>query len=493
MAPWAKKAIGLLLVASSVGAKPPMPPYMAPNGVSSSYVNTQISAVSTNVAPGGTEGTRFGDEYLYYVRKMWDLWRRGLGPLPFWAMMGDSNAEGDGVTNPIYKPHYGLKNALRAQGVDANIQLYAVPGSNMKQLVQDTLPGVLALNPDVVQIRSLINDQGSDRDSAEYWTRQALTMIRAGGKSVDFRTCIIQMPSATPDSVWFLSVEKWLRPMSREFQCMLVDTWTLWRDNLHSDSSWTPDRFHPTDMLSAAITGNFAEAVVLRGQMIAENSFLNNRDEAPIADVNDINSWYWPVYPPGLSGYRVTLPSAAQYPFGGAVITYRHPDTTIMQTLISRDENKVAWRLGGPSGFRGFMYPIATDSIGRVIDANPSNDALKFYQDVLFESLNGVSIQGATGQPAGLFLSPDHGNSNAKLWAHYVETSGIYKIKNYFTGAFRDVLAIDPSTMNTTWGGTIDAPAYKSGGTAGVDCSGGSSITITAVKKGIITGCTVNP
>ncbi len=455
---------------------------------------------ASNIAPGGTEGLGFGWEYLYYLRK---LWMNGVKPLI--VLAGDSNMNGFGVSDLLYKPQYGLKNSIVLAGFDADIVQMAVSGSNTKDWVLNSLPAQLALNPDVLILRTLINRVVSTPDSNEYWLRRGLDSVRAHGKNVNFRTCILEMPSATADSAWFLSVEPWLRVVARDYQCVYIDTWTMWRDNAHSDSSWTPDRDHPTDVLSMAIVGQMADILAPRfiSQMMGNNVFPNMQMEAGTWDINDVTPWQSLALPNGLSGYRVRLPSVAQYPIDGALLTFRQPDTALLQINFGRDNDNIAIRQGGPSGLRKWRYPLISDDTGAVANVGSGGvyyfrKALKVFGggtfsevdasaltisgattlntlhttgnatidgEAIVKGVSGLTVSGPEGVAGGLAIQADEGDDNADVWIHFANLDGTYALRSY-SGGGHDVMTFTGSTSAATFTGNVSAPSFNTSSAA---------------------------
>jgi len=463
--------------------------------------------VISNVAPGNTYGVGFGDEYLYYLRKLWSLGRKVLI-----VLAGDSTMEGDGVLDQIYKPQYGLYNSFVLAGMpEPDIVLMAVPGSTAKQWVQDTLPGQLALNPDVMIIRTLLNDQApAYRDSAEYWFRQGLAMIRADGKDVDHRTCIIEMPNATSDSSWYLEIEPWVRRAARDYQCLFIDTYTQWRDWAASDSL-QPDHTHPGNVLSMAIVGQMADAIVPRGisQMIGNNNFVNGTDSANgFWTPSTVNGYYRPQFQPGISQYPVV---DGYYPMGGGLLTFQTTDSSYLQFNYGRESSgpvTFAIRQGSREGGLGaYHYPLAPNDTGLVNAVGVGNltfpQNLKTLGNFIGENVivrSNVSTGGASG--SARVNVKDNGyrtGINFEKATSTVQRAFMY-IGDNTGGCPADELCMDllntsfhvrSGASGTTFVGTFsgsgfDAIAYKVGGAAGVS---GTCSSVTVVN-GIVTGCT---
>ncbi len=492
------------------------------------------SGIISNTAPGATDGLGFGWEYLYHIRDMWmRIFLGTSNTAPVIVLAGDSNMNGDGVQNQIFKPEYGIINAFVTAGFGKpDVRKMSVAGSNVKQWVLDTLPGQLAANPDVFILRApLINGGPGVRDSAEYWIRRGLDSVRAHGKDMNNRTCIIEMTSATPDSAWYLSIQPWLRVVARDYQCVYIDTWTMWRDNAHGGDNWTDAGFHPTDVLSMAIVGQMADVIAPRGisQMMGNNVFTNMNIEAPISDVSTILPWARPVWPKGISMYSVTLPSAAQYPVDGAVLAFVSSNTKMMQ--LNFGPAGLGVRMGDTAtGFGGWKFPLMANDTGLIsvpkaftsyqftrsikatngvtvtggLDADGLNVSGATTLSTLHatgngtvdgsltvKGVDGVIVSGPTATQAALYIQANGGATNADVWGHFVKPDGTYTLTNYGGGA-HDVFTFTGSTSAASFLGTVNAAAYKVGGASGASCSG-SAVTGITIVNGIVTACSVTP
>ncbi len=463
---------------------------------------------ASNIAPGATDGLGFGWEYLYHLRDMWmRIFLGTSNTTPVIVLAGDSNMNGDGVANQIFKPEYGIINAFITAGFGKpDVRKMSVAGSNVKQWVLDTLPGQLAVNPDVFILRApLINGGPGIRDSAEYWIRRGLDSVRAHGKDMNNRTCIIEMTSATPDSAWYLSIQPWLRVVARDYQCVYIDTWTMWRDNAHGGDNWTDAGFHPTDVLSMAIVGQMADVIAPRGisQMMGNNVFTNMNIEAPISDVSTILPWARPVWPKGISMYSVTLPSAAQYPVDGAVLAFVSSNTKMMQ--LNFGPAGLGVRMGDTAtGFGGWNFPLMANDTGLIsvpkaftsyqftrsikatggvtvtggLDANSLNVSGATTLNTLhttgngtvdgsltIKGIDGLAVSGPEGVAGNLYIQADEGDDNADVWSQSANPDGTFALKSY-DGGGHNVLSFVGSTSAATFTGNVSAPSFNTSSAA---------------------------
>lgn len=182
---------------------------------------------------------------------------------------------------------------------------------------------------------------GTDQALADYEValREGLTKLRAF-KDVLNLAIVLMTPNCISEDGnrnerWNELVGEVVRKAARDFQCVFVDTYAIFRDaRREAIGGWLDDAgagqgIHPNKDFNRIIGGVLADTIFTPISVLASNKFHNIPSNAGVAVVGDAPFQY----PLGISYKRTD----GAWPINGMVITENHVDRITKQTLIGFD------------------------------------------------------------------------------------------------------------------------------------------------------------
>lgn len=288
----------------------------------------------------------FGEEYVWSVTDK--LMQNSFKTLTA-VCSGDSTTAGDNAAghNPSFvmdklTPEYGVSVNYAERGHSGSSTL----GWNNSHVTNDINDYP---NMDIYIMRWGINDggRGSTR-LTDFKTalRSGLQKLR-NFKGVDDLVIVLQTPNSTSD---FLSTrsydknrdERWyeemipiIRQAARDFQCVFVDTYAMFRDS-NGAGIWLDDPYkdgrgvHPDKAFNYKIMKPVADVLFshLKNAVHAKNNLINVFEEERVVNANEPID----VYSAGFTIFK----TGANFPFEGYVYTDVSANGNIVQKLVKK-------------------------------------------------------------------------------------------------------------------------------------------------------------
>lgn len=243
-----------------------------------------------------------GKEYMY---RFWDR-IEAFGPSIKMFLYGDSTvataANGGGYAGVKFEPQNLLKTYLKNKGIliPVDITNRAVGGTSMYQM--NAMPDLdqIGGTTDLFIIKYGINDagRGLTQFAADMSTKLSEIRSNAFG-AVNNLTIVLMMPSSTYDpehgrsSAWYEQLRGIYVQASRDFECVLFDTYAHLRDVEFAAGYMMDDPFgngqgvHPTSIMQNQIWAGLVDNLVSESELVPYYDF---GVEKPIA-FNVTSGW----------------------------------------------------------------------------------------------------------------------------------------------------------------------------------------------------------
>ncbi|MDV3238778.1 MAG: SGNH/GDSL hydrolase family protein [Gammaproteobacteria bacterium] len=275
----------------------------------------------------------FGREYLW---KWLDTLRTTGGG--YALLSGDSTTE-----NTHLSDRYKIHQLLALQGFNAGWRANIVNAGHSSKHTGDWvstyLTADLATAPNLYVVRWGINDPFYGRSITDFATslRAGLAQCRTA-YSVDEMAILLCVPNATADTPnnrderWYEQVRLVVRQAARDYQCCMVDLYSMFKDARGGAGYWLDDPFadgrgiHPMETLNQQIASALAGVMFPAGQYprLANGSLLTRAQTLPpsaypygwsIYYGGDNLTGSWPVGSPSIVTFRSMNGHAVQWAY----------------------------------------------------------------------------------------------------------------------------------------------------------------------------------
>lgn len=299
----------------------------------------------------------YGQEYFYAVQKA--IFDNEAGAtFTQYIHSGDSTTFGDNAEgfNPAVCFQWLAENlGLPSQNINEGHSGDSTVTWNSTHVDSDisTYPDM-----DCYLARWGINDgsEHGDPDTFETALRAGLAKLRAFKDSGSL-TIVLMAPNtvfavaSNRDAAWLESIQWRIRQAARDFECVFIDTYAIWRDSKNAAGKWMDDvagdAIHPGKELNASIYAELARWIYEPSAALRLNT---NRFS------NVLSALFTPLaatppneYHVGDSYFRATI--ANGWPLEGAAYTQKTADNIVLQENVEFSDaglQRRQWRVGDP-------------------------------------------------------------------------------------------------------------------------------------------------
>lgn len=268
---------------------------------------------------------------------------------------GDSTTAGDNAQG--HTPGFVINNFAKNAGVPVRVFNRGHSGSSTLGWNNSHVTNDINAYPnmDVYIARWGINDGGrGETRLADYKTalRSGLAKLRAF-KGVDDLVIVLQSPNSTSDTFagrdytsnrderWYEEMIPIIRQAARDFQCVFVDTYAMFKDTRREAAGlWMDNPFndgravHPDKAFNYIIMQPVADVLFsqLQNETTKSNNFQNTGQAVRVINESELSN----IYPVGISMFT----TGTGFPFDGVLLTHKGADGIVIQKLIQNSINE---------------------------------------------------------------------------------------------------------------------------------------------------------
>lgn len=293
--------------------------------------------------------TIFGREYIWSLKNWWEINRAGTYTECPVVFSGDSTTEGAFGGGPLLAETISFNWARESEVLGAPFMKPYNRGHSGEDSGDWVAPGGY-LDQDIAAFpqcgvyvaRWGINDGnfqaslGTPAAVARFETnmRDGLARLRAW-RPVQTMTIVLMTPNSTDEvpyrnQAWHERINAVLRRAARDYQCVFVDTYQLWRDSTrNATGNWFDDvggySIHPDKYMNKFFARKLAEYLIEPFSNIAYVGTRNIPGGLYLLSASEAPSYFQH----NISYHRS---AASGWPVDGVVITLRHADNVFVQT-----------------------------------------------------------------------------------------------------------------------------------------------------------------
>ncbi len=365
----------------------------------------------------------FGNEYMYAYYHAIRTDNATPGGALKCVLAGDSTMHGGNGEPVDYKPEIMMSEMFRLHGIpNISVHNVAIPSTSWGDM---SIIGELGAKTRLLMIKYGVNDAFGPKDQRHQnmanAMRSKLQEIRSqpfGG--LEWLTIILIGPNSTNDSPnmrneeWYESIRGIYASVAREFKCVYFDTYAFLRDSRVAAGLWMDNPFndgraiHPLSEMNLWIYGRLFNEVLSPSMLakISLNSMVNMPLHAESIVISDLP--YSAVFKWNTNWHHANV--ANGFDFSGHVITTRHADGFINQTVMNQANSRIQHRskpiaTNTWNKFTGKPYPLVLGNGWVDYDNNFNSATATLTLDGAIV-LSGAIKSGTTGVGDAIFSLP---------------------------------------------------------------------------------------